>query len=143
MNSHSSSFLPAEDVASCMRVSRKQGGIYHNRSTHSLWPWQGIGDSAFVGQSQAYPFSTVVFTSWDHHLTDVRAARNLRNSVRNQLAEMLYDAALADAYVTRTQRVGGILLKVRSQPCQSGLLPGRIILAAVALRLRHALMSQA
>ncbi|BDA42684.1 Transmembrane channel-like protein 7 [Coccomyxa sp. Obi] len=51
---------------------------------------QGAGDSAFVGQNKLFPFSTVVFTSWDYHLTDVKAARNLRNSIRNQLAEMAF-----------------------------------------------------
>lgn len=74
---------------------------------------QGIGDSAFVGQSQQYPFSAVVFTSWDYHLTDAGAARNLRNTIRNQLGEMLSDAALADVRLSRSQRVGGLLLKAR------------------------------
>ena len=75
---------------------------------------QGTGDSAFVGQNKLFPFSTVVFTSWDYHLTDVKAARNLRNSIRNQLAEMVFDAELADAYITKSKRIISILLKVRS-----------------------------
>lgn len=74
---------------------------------------QGAGDSAFVGQNQLFPFSTVVFTSWDHHLTDVKAARNLRNSIRNQLAEMVFDAELADAYISKRKRVTSLLLKAR------------------------------
>ena len=66
-----------------------------------------------MGQNKLFPFSTVVFTSWDHHLTDVKAARNLRNSIRNQLAEMVFDAELADAYITKSKRIISILLKVR------------------------------
>ena len=78
---------------------------------------QGAGDSAFVGQNKLFPFSTVVFTSWDYHLTDVKAARNLRNSVRNQLAEMVFDAELADAYISKGKRIASIMLKVRLCPC--------------------------
>lgn len=77
---------------------------------------QGTGDSAFVGQNQLFPFSTVVFTSWDFHLTDVKAARNLRNSIRNQLAEMVFDAELADVYISRRRRVNSLMLKAR-HPC--------------------------
>ena len=74
---------------------------------------QGAGDSAFVGQDKLFPFSTVVFTSWDYHLTDVKAARNLRNSIRNQLAEMVFDAELADAYISKGKRIMSVLLKAR------------------------------
>ena len=86
------------------------------RVMHMLLMWsvllQGAGDSAFVGQNKLFPFSTVVFTSWDYHLTDVKAARNLRNSIRNQLAEMVFDAELADAYISRGKRIVSIMLKV-------------------------------
>ena len=74
---------------------------------------QGAGDSAFVGHNKLFPFSTVVFTSWDYHLTDVKAARNLRNSIRNQLAEMVFDAELADAYISKSTRITSLLLKAR------------------------------
>ena len=77
---------------------------------------QGAGDSAFVGQNKLFPFSTVVFTSWDYHLTDVKAARNLRNSIRNQLAEMVFDAELADAYISKGKRIASIMLKVHLCP---------------------------
>ncbi len=77
---------------------------------------QGTGDSAFVDQNQLFPFSTVVFTSWDFHLTDVKAARNLRNSIRNQLAEMVFDAELADAYISKSKRIISVLLKARPNP---------------------------
>jgi hypothetical protein len=45
-------------------------------------------------------------------LTDVRAARNLRNSIRNQLAEMVFDAELADAYISKRRRLNSVMLKV-------------------------------
>ena len=83
-----------------------------------------MGDDVFVGQNQTYPFSTIVFTSWDYHLTDVTAARNLRNTVRNQLAEMLFDAQLADAYVSRAQRIGSLALKAGRSPLLGFLLCG-------------------
>ncbi|DBA94620.1 hypothetical protein WJX77_009861 [Trebouxia sp. C0004] len=57
---------------------------------------QGEGDSGFVGSNKLFPFSTVVFASWDYHLTDAGAARNLRHSIRNQLKEMVNDALLED-----------------------------------------------
>ena len=72
-----------------------------------------------MGQNRLFPFSTVVFTSWDYHLTDVKAARNLRNSIRNQLAEMVFDAELADAYITKSKRIISILLKVLSASAPS------------------------
>ncbi|KAK9816511.1 hypothetical protein WJX72_001335 [[Myrmecia] bisecta] len=71
----------------------------------------GIGDGAFVGKNQLFPFSTVVFTSWDYHLTDPDAAFNLRNSIRNQLKEMVNDAVLANEYVTKTDKFLAILRK--------------------------------
>ena len=71
-----------------------------------------MGDSAVLAHSAQYPFSTVVFTSWDYHLTDVHAARNLRNTVRNQLAETLSDAARSATVVSSAQRWGALLIKV-------------------------------
>ena len=73
---------------------------------------QGVGDSAFVGQNQLFPFSTVVFTSWDFHLTDVDASRNLRSSIRNQLKEMVNDAALDDVVHTWRSRAQSFVRKV-------------------------------
>ena len=95
---------------------------------------QGAGDSAFVGQNKLFPFSTVVFTSWDYHLTDVKAARNLRNSIRNQLAEMVFDAELADAYISKGKRIASIMLKARLYPCPLWLLT----LRAAVLRVKGA-----
>ena len=73
-----------------------------------------MGDSAFVGQNQLFPFSTVVFTSWDFHLTDVGASRNLRSSIRNQLKEMVNDAALDDVVQTWRSRAQSFVRKVRN-----------------------------
>ena len=47
--------------------------------------WQGDGDAGFVGNNKLFAFSTAVFTSWDFHLTDWEAARNLRSSIRVQV----------------------------------------------------------
>ncbi len=74
---------------------------------------QGVGDSAFVGQNQLFPFSTVVFTSWDFHLNDVAASRNLRSSIRNQLKEMVNDAALDDVVHTFRARALSVVGKAR------------------------------
>ncbi len=46
---------------------------------------QGDGDAGFVGNNKLFAFSTAVFTSWDFHLTDWEAARNLRSSIRVQV----------------------------------------------------------
>ena len=37
-----------------------------------------------MGNHKLFAFSTAVFTSWDFHLTDWEAARNLRSSIRVQ-----------------------------------------------------------
>lgn len=63
---------------------------------------QGQGDGAFVGHNKLFPFSTVVFASWDYHLTDPDAARNLRHSIRNQLKEMVADAVLKALEIEET-----------------------------------------
>lgn len=75
---------------------------------------QGEGDNAFVGSNKLFPFSTVVFASWDYHLTDAGAARNLRHSIRNQLKEMVNDAMLEDKIVDTRTRVKGYIIKVCS-----------------------------
>ena len=84
---------------------------------------QGVGDSAFVGQNQLFPFSTVVFTSWDFHLTDMDASRNLRSSIRNQLKEMVNDAALDDVVQTWRSRAQSFVRKARDsqRPSMSAL----------------------
>eukprot|EP00891_Asterochloris_glomerata_P000729 jgi/Astpho2/729/fgenesh1_pg.00015_%23_12_t len=66
---------------------------------------KGEGDSSFVGSNRFFPFSTVVFASWDFHLTDPSAARNLRRSIRNQLKEMVNDALLADKIIDRKTKI--------------------------------------
>ena len=73
---------------------------------------QGEGDSAFVGSNKLFPFSTVVFASWDYHLTDAAAARNLRHSIRNQLKEMVNDALLEDKIEDTKTRVKAYIWKV-------------------------------
>ena len=74
---------------------------------------QGEGDSSFVGSNRFFPFSTVVFASWDFHLTDPSAARNLRRSIRNQLKEMVNDALLADKIIDRKTKIKEFARKVR------------------------------
>ena len=90
-------------------------------SHHQLTPLayaQGEGDSAFVGSNRLFPFSTVVFASWDYHLTDAAAARNLRHSIRNQLKEMVNDAVLADKIEDTRTKVKAYIRKVPTHlPC--------------------------
>jgi len=78
-------------------------------------PWlgaQGEGDSGFVGSNKLFPFSTVVFASWDYHLTDAGAARNLRHCIRNQLKEMVNDALLEDKIEDTRTKVKAYIRKV-------------------------------
>ena len=88
-----------------------------------------MGDSAFVGQNQLFPFSTVVFTSWDFHLTDIAASRNLRSSIRNQLKEMVNDAALDDVVHSLRARalsaLGKARARARAQPMRGRATAGR------------------
>ena len=66
-----------------------------------------------------FAFSTIVFTSWDFHLTDWEAARNLRSSIRTQLKEMLNDAADTDALRDDYAEIKAALPKARppASPC--------------------------
>ena len=73
---------------------------------------QGEGDSGFVGSNRLFPFSTVVFASWDYHLTDAAAARNLRHSIRNQLKEMVNDALLEDKIEDTRTKIKAYIRKV-------------------------------
>ena len=73
---------------------------------------QGEGDSGFVGSNKLFPFSTVVFASWDYHLTDAGAARNLRHSIRNQLKEMVNDALLEDKIEDTRTKIKAYVRKV-------------------------------
>jgi len=73
---------------------------------------QGEGDSGFVDSNKLFPFSTVVFASWDYHLTDAGAARNLRHSIRNQLKEMVNDALLEDKIEDTRTKVKAYIRKV-------------------------------
>ena len=68
-----------------------------------------------MGSNKLFPFSTVVFASWDYHLTDAGAARNLRHSIRNQLKEMVNDALLEDKIVDTRTKVKGYVKKVTLQ----------------------------
>lgn len=54
----------------------------------------------------------MVFASWDYHLTDAAAARNLRHSIRNQLKEMVNDALLEDKIEDTRTRVKAYIRKV-------------------------------
>ena len=90
-------------------------------ATTQLVCLQGEGDSSFVGSNRFFPFSTVVFASWDFHLTDPSAARNLRRSIRNQLKEMVNDALLADKIIDRKTKIQEFARKVRT----CGVLPLR------------------
>ena len=76
---------------------------------------QGTGDKGGVVQRDKflYRFSTVVFASWDFHLTDYQAAANLRRSIRQQLQEMLNDAADADTALARRTIIISYVRKVR------------------------------
>lgn len=65
-----------------------------------------------MGSNRLFPFSTVVFASWDYHLTDAAAARNLRHSIRNQLKEMVNDAVLADKIEDTRTKVKAYIRKV-------------------------------
>ena len=67
-----------------------------------------------MGSNRFFPFSTVVFASWDFHLTDPSAARNLRRSIRNQLKEMVNDALLADKIISRKTKIKEFARKVRT-----------------------------
>lgn len=66
-----------------------------------------------MGSNKLFPFSTVVFASWDYHLTDAAAARNLRHSIRNQLKEMVNDALLEDKIEDTRTKVKAYIRKVR------------------------------
>ena len=68
-----------------------------------------------MSQNKLFPFSTVVFASWDFHLTNHDAARNLRYSIRNQLKEMLNDATLADIMLTTYEKFRANLLKASAR----------------------------
>ena len=67
-----------------------------------------------MGSNKLFPFSTVVFASWDYHLTDAAAARNLRHSIRNQLKEMVNDALLEDKIEDTRTRIKAYIWKVSS-----------------------------
>jgi hypothetical protein len=59
-----------------------------------------------------YRFATLVFASWDYHLTDYSAAANLRRSIRQQLKEMLNDAADEEVQMTVYARLAAQIRKV-------------------------------
>ena len=65
-----------------------------------------------MGSNKLFPFSTVVFASWDYHLTDAGAARNLRHSIRNQLKEMVNDALLEDKIEDTRTKIKAYIRKV-------------------------------
>ena len=51
----------------------------------------GEGDSSVIEQNQTYPFSSVVFASWDFHIKEPTAVENLKNAICSQIREMLQD----------------------------------------------------
>eukprot|EP00210_Caulerpa_lentillifera_P006317 g6034.t1 len=66
----------------------------------------GEGDSSVIEQNQTYPFSSVVFASWDFHMDDIHSVWNLKNAIRSQIREMLKDAEWSQ----RTTTLKGHLL---------------------------------
>jgi hypothetical protein len=49
----------------------------------------GEGDSSIVQGNMYFPFSTLVFGSWDFHITNVEAAKKLRRGIRMQVTTWL------------------------------------------------------
>lgn len=62
-----------------------------------------------------YRYATLVFASWDYHLTDYGAAANLRRSIRQQLREMLNDAADEEVQITVYARLTAQIRKVTEE----------------------------
>ena len=60
----------------------------------------GEGNSSVIEQNQTYPFSSVVFASWDFHIKEAEAVRNLKNALRSQIREMLHDAEWSQKTMT-------------------------------------------
>ena len=58
---------------------------------------QARGDAALVGRHRLFPFCSTIFSSWDFHLTNAKAAKQLQMGIKNQLLELLNDATLKDA----------------------------------------------
>ena len=58
---------------------------------------QARGDVALVGRHRLFPFCSTIFSSWDFHLTNTKAARQLQMGIKHQLQELLNDASLKDA----------------------------------------------
>ncbi|GMH45801.1 hypothetical protein BSKO_13764 [Bryopsis sp. KO-2023] len=65
----------------------------------------GSGDASTIEQNQTYPFSSVVFASWDFHLRHKSAARTLQNAIRKQIGEMLQDASWDEMRLTLSQKL--------------------------------------
>jgi hypothetical protein len=88
-----------------------------------MLPLQGDGDRpAVILDMFRYRFATLVFASWDYHLTDYGAAANLRRSIRQQLREMLNEAADEDVQITVYARLTAQMRKVSPEdliPCTS------------------------
>lgn len=98
---------------------------------------QGNGDKGdVVHDKYMYRFSTVVFASWDYHLTDYEAAANLRRSIRQQLKEMLNDASDADVQVTVYARIMGQMRKAGT--LEDNLFPQTCIQNSLAHSAYHA-----
>ena len=63
---------------------------------HGMAGLQARGDAALVGRHRLFPFCSTIFSSWDFHLTNARAAKQLQMGIKNQLLELLNDAVLKD-----------------------------------------------
>lgn len=65
----------------------------------------GEGDSSVIEQNQTYPFSSVVFASWDFHIKDRDAVVNLQNAIRSQIKEMLHDSEWSQKTITLKEQL--------------------------------------
>lgn len=65
----------------------------------------GSGDASTVEQNRTYPFSSVVFASWDFHLRNKGAAQSLQRAIRKQIIEMSSDVTWAEMNLTLLQKL--------------------------------------
>eukprot|EP00245_Coleochaete_scutata_P007820 TRINITY_DN23592_c0_g1_i1.p1 TRINITY_DN23592_c0_g1~~TRINITY_DN23592_c0_g1_i1.p1 ORF type:complete len:583 (-),score=68.59 TRINITY_DN23592_c0_g1_i1:42-1568(-) len=66
---------------------------------------KGSGDVSVTYHNMHYPFSTLVFGSWDFHLTSIETANKLRTGIRMQLRELLADCKAKENKVLQKRKV--------------------------------------
>lgn len=98
----------------------------------------GSGDASTVEQNQTYPFSSVVFASWDFHLRSKNAARNLQSAIRKQIGEMLQDVSWEQKTLTVSQK----LMKGLSIMQQITLKRSAFLMSALWAILQHDIIYQ-